>query len=146
MFNMNFWSAVTVIESSKQHLIKSKGNIVCISSICGNEIIPGAPITYSTAKASLNAYVKFSAKSLGKFGVRINAIAPGNIFFKNSVWDKKIKKNRKKIKKLIKENVSLNKFGSIKDVANLAGYLASPNNSFVTGSIWVLDGGQLKKI
>ena len=56
MFNQNFFSATNAIENCKKNLIKSRGSIICISSICGNELIKGAPITYSTAKAALNFY------------------------------------------------------------------------------------------
>ena len=88
MFKQNFFSASNIIENTKKHLIKSSGKIICISSICGNEIIKGAPITYSTAKAALNFYVKSLSHYLPK-NVSINLISPGNILFKNSVWRKK---------------------------------------------------------
>ena len=91
-FKRNLFSATNIIEAAKKYLIKSKGNIICISSICGIEYIVGAPITYSVAKSALNSYVKMNSKILGAYGVRINAIAPGNILFKGSTWDKKIKK------------------------------------------------------
>ena len=53
MFKQNFFTASNVIESSKKYLEKTNGKIICISSICGNELVKGAPITYSTAKAAL---------------------------------------------------------------------------------------------
>ena len=45
VFAVNFFSATNLIEASLDFLEKSKGSIVCISSICGTEIIPGAPVT-----------------------------------------------------------------------------------------------------
>lgn len=145
-FEKNFFSATNVIEESKKHLVKSKGVIICISSICGLEYVEGAPTTYSVAKAALNSYVKMTSKVLGKQGVRINAIAPGNIMFKDSVWHKKIKKNKEKTKQFIKSNVPLNKLGNPKNVADVALFLSSDLSNFVTGSVWIVDGGQINRI
>lgn len=145
-FRKNFFSATNIIEASKKHLIKSKGNIVCISSICGIEYIVGAPVTYSVAKSALNSYVKINSKILGQKGIRINAIAPGNIFFKGSVWEKKIKKNKKKVMNNLSLNVALKKFGNPKNIADICLFLASKKSHFVTGSIWTADGGQLKEL
>ena len=141
----NFFSATNIIEASKKHLIKSKGNIICISSICGSEYIEGAPITYSVAKSALNSYVKMSSKILGKKNVRINAISPGNIFFKGSDWEKKLKKNKKIITKNINSNVTLKKFGNPKSIADICLFLASEKSNFTTGSVWIADGGQVKQ-
>ena len=57
-FSVNLWSATNVIDIGKKYLEKSKGVILCISSICGIEVIKGAPITYSVSKAALHAYVR----------------------------------------------------------------------------------------
>lgn len=58
MLHINFFSTTNIIEKFKYEIAKTKGSIVCISSICGQEVISGAPITYSVAKAALNSYVK----------------------------------------------------------------------------------------
>ena len=142
MFSVNFYSAVNVIEEAKDYLFKSKGVIICISSICGSNYIKGAPITYSTSKAALNSYIKLSAKLFGKFGVRINGIAPGNIIFEGSVWDKKIKEDSSKVKNFLNEDVPLGRLGKPYEIAKLACYLASEVSSFATGDIWKIDGGQ----
>jgi len=143
MFLINFFSATNAIEKSKEFLIKSKGSIICISSICGLEVIENAPITYSVAKSALNMYVKSISKHLGKYDVRINAIALGNIFFNESTWDKKLKEDESKVNKMLHKTVPLKKFGKLEDVSNLTLFLASSISSFATGSIWTLDGGQL---
>jgi len=145
MFNQNFFTATNAIEAAKKKIIQSKGSIICISSICGNELIKGAPITYSTAKAALNFYVKSLSHYLSYLGVKINIISPGNILFSGSVWDKKMKKNKNKTKSLIKQNVPLNKFGTTEDVTELVSYLVSNKSKFITGSNFVVDGGQTIK-
>ena len=142
MFELNFFSAINIIDHLKSRLMKSSGSIICISSICGNKVIEGAPLTYSCAKAALNAYVKCSANSFGAKGIRINAISPGNIIFEGSSWEKKIKQNKKLTDDLLNKRVALSRFGKPEEIANLACFLASPKAEFVTGSIWDIDGGQ----
>lgn len=144
MFHANFLSTTNIIEKFKIDLVKSKGSIVCISSICGVQVIDGAPITYSVAKAALNSYVKSIAKVFGKLNVRINAIAPGNILFEGSVWETKLKSNRSKVIENLANNVPLNKFGKPEDIASLTKWLLSEEASFVTGSIFLSDGGQTR--
>lgn len=144
MLEVNLQSATNVIEASKNELSKTKGSILCISSIAGITFLGGAPIPYSVSKSALNTYVKCSSRPLGEKNIRINAIAPGNIMFEGSVWEKKQKKNPTLVKKLLKNDVSLHRFGTPKDIANLAVFLVSPKSSFITGSIYVVDGGQIR--
>ena len=144
IFNLNFFSTVNIISNLKSLLQKTNGNIVCVSSICGLEYIEGAPASYSSSKAALNAYAKFISFELAKYRVRVNIISPGNILFKNSTWDNKIKKNKKKTFKIIRKNVALNKFGDREDISNFVAYICSDSAKFVTGSNFVIDGGQTK--
>ena len=144
--NQNFYSSINAIKTFEKKLIKSKGIIICISSICGMEFIKGAPITYSVSKAALNAFVRFYSKYLGPKGVRLNAIAPGNILFKGSSWEKKINQNKKKVFRQINQEVSLKKFGSAEDISNLVNYLIKEETQFINGSIIVADGGQIRGI
>ena len=118
-FDINFWSTVNIINSSKKILIKSNSSIICISSICGLENIKGAPIPYSVAKSALNSFVVNQSKFLGNFKVRINAIAPGNIMFNGSTWSKKMKKSPSNTKKYINKNVALKILGKTSDISNM---------------------------
>ncbi len=78
---------------------------------------------------------------LGSQGVRVNIIAPGNILFKGSTWEKKIKKDKKNVKKIISDTVPLKRFGSRNDVAELVSYLISGKANYLNGSIITVDGG-----
>ena len=102
VFLNNFFSTTNVVEAFKNLLIKSKGTIICISSIAGMEVI-GSSLTYLTAKASLNAYVKGISKYFGKKRVRINTIAPGNVMFDGSVWEKQKKHNPALVKNVLSQ-------------------------------------------
>lgn len=143
VFNKNLFSTTNMVEAATKELAKSHGSIVCISSISGIEVT-GAPVTYSASKAALNAYVKGIARSLAQQGIRINAIAPGNVLFEGSVWEKKLSENPTFVQNLLKNEVALNRFGSPEEIANFVTFLASPLATFATGTMFVLDGGQLR--
>ncbi len=144
VMNVNFQSTTNIIQIFKEDLIKSKGTIICISSICGVETILGAPVTYSVSKSALNAYVNSISRPFGKNGVRINAITPGNILFEGSTWSDKIKSNPSSVNKMLEEEVPLGRLGNPQDISSLVCFLASPLSSFITGSIFNVDGGQLR--
>lgn len=141
---LNLWSTIHMVEAARGALAVTRGSVVCISSICGLEVIAGAPVTYSVAKAALHAYVRGIARPLGAEGVRINAIAPGNILFEGSVWEKKLAADPKGTQLMLDSQVALARLGTPRDIGHLAAYLASPRSNFATGAVWTLDGGQVR--
>lgn len=143
VFALNLWSTTNTIEAAHEALAASRGVIICISSICGLEVVPGAPITYSAAKAALHAYVRGIARPFGKQGIRINAITPGNILFDGSVWSRKLVEDTDAVQAMLEHDVALARLGTPREVAELVAYLASPRSCFATGGIWTLDGGQV---
>ena len=142
----NFFSTTNLIDCSKAILKKDVSKILCISSICGVEYIDGATIGYSIAKSALNFYIKLISKEWAKKNITINGIVPGNIIFKDSTWDLKIKKNPKKTKMYIKKNVPINAFGSPNDIFEACKMISENSSKFVTGSLFKLDGGQTKSL
>jgi 3-oxoacyl-[acyl-carrier protein] reductase len=143
VFALNLWSTTNTVEAARAALAASSGVIVCVSSICGLEVVPGAPVTYSAAKAALHAYVRGIARPFGKMGVRINAVAPGNILSDGSVWSRKLVEDAGAVQNMLGRDVALARLGTPRDVAELVVYLASPRTDFATGGVWTLDGGQV---
>jgi len=139
-WNTNFTSAETLARESIQGLIKSNGSLVFISSIAGLESI-GAPTDYSIAKSAIIALSKNLARKLAP-NVRVNCIAPGNVFFPGGSWDERIKKDPDRIQNLIETAVPMKRFGTPEEIANAVLFLASEKASFVTGACLVVDGGQ----
>ena len=143
VFATNLWSTTNTVEAAREALSSSQGVIVCVSSICGIEVVPVAPITYSAAKAALHAYVRGIARPLGQQRIRINAIAPGNILFDDSVWARKLKEDSSAVQCMLERDVALSRLGTPNDIAELVAYLVSSKAKFVTGAVWTLDGGQV---
>lgn len=143
VFAANLWSTTNTVEAARATLAASRGVVVCVSSICGLEVVPGAPVTYSAAKAALHAYVRGMARPLGLQGVRINAVAPGNILFEGSVWERKMATDAGAVQQMLDRDVPLGRLGTPHDVAELVAFLASNRSGFATGGVWQLDGGQV---
>jgi len=144
VFALNLWSTTSSVEAAREALAVRRGAIVCVSSICGLEVIAGAPVTYSAAKAALHAYVRGIARPLGRENIRINAVVPGNILFDGSTWSRKLADNAEVVQTMLQNEVALGRLGTAEDVASLVTYLASPIAGFATGGIWTLDGGQVR--
>jgi len=144
VFEINLWSTTNMVEAAREALSLSQGVVICISSICGLEVVPGAPVTYSAAKAALHAYVRGIAEPLGEQGIRINAIAAGNVIFEDSVWSRKMTEDAIAVRQMLDRDVALGRLGDPQEIANLATYLASPLSGFATGGVWKLDGGQTR--
>ena len=136
----NFESALYTARTFLPILKESKGVILFISSITAMEAF-GAPVDYSTAKTAVAALAKNMARKLAK-EVRVNVLAPGNVYFKGGAWDDKIKQNKEKVQKTIKSTVPMERFGTPEEMADAAIFLCSDRAKFITGSILVVDGGQ----
>lgn len=142
VFAQNLWSTTNTVEASRDALRQSKGSVICISSICGLRVVAGAPTTYSVAKAALHAYVAGAARPLAADGVRIAAVALGNIQFPGSVWEARALQDPAAVNSMLRAEVPLARFGQLDEVANFVAYMASPECSFATGSVWAFAGGQ----
>ncbi len=111
------------------------GKIINITSINGLRGKFGQT-NYSAAKSGVHGLTKAAAKDLGKFGVNVNAVAPGFILTEmgESMPDE--------FKKIAIEESALKRAGLPEDVANLVVFLASDAAKHITGEIIKVDGGQ----
>jgi 3-oxoacyl-[acyl-carrier protein] reductase len=136
----NFESALQTTRTFLPFLRESKGVLLFISSITAMEAF-GAPVDYSTAKTAVVGLSKNMARKLAK-EVRVNVLAPGNIYFKGGTWDEKLKTDKKNVEKLIKNTVPMNRFGTPEEVADAALFICSERAKFITGSVLKVDGGE----
>ncbi|QTD57269.1 SDR family NAD(P)-dependent oxidoreductase [Parasphingorhabdus cellanae] len=144
-FNQNLDSAYMLSRAVLQRLEKrGEGSLLLISSIAGMAAL-GTPLTYGTAKAAMNHLAKELAGIMGSKGIRINALAPGNVIFPGGDWERRKNGERGDAWiRWIKREVALQRFGTPDEIGSAAAYMISPLASFMTGAIVPVDGGQSK--
>lgn len=122
-----------------------RGSIINIGSIEGLASNPGHP-AYSASKAGIHGFTAAVAVDHGRDGVRCNAIAPGWI---NSELSEDYLESMEDTARVRRELMAMHpagRLGEPRDVGNLAVWLASDESSFVTGQVYVIDGGRTKKL
>ncbi len=112
------------------------GKIINLASVAGLRPSPGMGV-YSVSKAGVIMLTQVLATELGQANIQVNAIAPGVIKtrFSRVLWQ------TPQIADPILGALPLGRFGEPEDVAGLALYLASPASDYVTGGVFVVDGG-----
>jgi NAD(P)-dependent dehydrogenase (short-subunit alcohol dehydrogenase family) len=115
---------------------QGSGKIINMASIAGVRPSPGMGI-YGISKAAIIMLTKTLAMELGPANIQVNAIAPGVIKtrFSQLLWQ------TPQFAELILAQMPLGRFGEPQDVAGLALYLASPASDYVTGGVFLVDGG-----
>lgn len=123
------------------HLVKSKGNIVNVSSVAGLRSFPGI-VAYCTSKAALDQFTRCVALELAGKGVRVNAVNPGvietGIHLRSGVSEEDYAAYLVKCK----DTHALGRTGTTQEVANTIIFLASDAASNITGSTIPVDGGR----
>lgn len=141
---VNLYGGIFLVQAAMDHLVKQgEGCIIFISSIAGCEAL-SAPLPYSAAKAALINVAKNLSRMAGPHGIRVNAVAPGNVLFPGGSWEKKLNENREFFEDYIRREVPLQRFGRAEEIADAVVFLASTRASFLTGACVVVDGGQAR--
>jgi len=129
------WSAVPLIENS------GGGSIIHISSISGLTQSQRTP-PYGAVKAAINHYTMTQALDLAPKSIRVNAIAPGSIYFEGGLWHQ-AQTNNPELYENILSGIPSGRYGTPEEVASVAVFLASEPGQWVTGQTIAVDGGQM---
>lgn len=132
VFEVNFFATVALARGLVEELAASRGSIVNVTSIAGGRVHPFAGAAYATSKAALAALTREMAADFGPRGVRVNAIAPGEI-------DTAILSPG--TQELVTE-IPLRRLGRPEEVARTIYYLCTDESSYVTGAEIHINGGQ----
>lgn len=132
VFQVNFFAPVMLGRGLSEELEQARGSIVNVSSIAGSRVHPFAGAAYATSKAALAALTREMAADFGPFGVRVNAISPGEI-------DTAILSPG--TEKLI-EDIPMRRLGQPEEVAKAIYFLCTDQSSYVTGAEIHINGGQ----
>jgi NAD(P)-dependent dehydrogenase (short-subunit alcohol dehydrogenase family) len=143
--NGHFILTQEVVKEMKKNSLysanSSRGSIINMSSMTGLHVGENGVTDYAMTKGALHSFTLSLATELGKYGIRVNSIAPGSILTPINFRDYKNSKRRK----MIEKRTSLNRWGFPTDVANVAIFLASDLSSYVTGENILVDGGMTNK-
>lgn len=137
ILNVNLKTIFKLSQIFSKKMIKNriKGNIINISSQLGHT---GAynRSAYCMTKFGLEGLTKSMALDLGKYGIRVNTVAPTKTIVNQ---DERIK--TKKRLNLIKKKIPLNKFSTTKQIADIVYFLTTKSAESITGTSIVSDGG-----
>ena len=140
--NINVYSAYLMTTYFLPKMLeKKKGNIIIVSSAASS--VKGCPnrFIYGTTKAALNGFVKAIAADFIKEGIRCNAILPGTV--QTPSWEERVKKadDPKQAKIDFINRQAMGRLAQPDEIASLGVYLASDESSFITGNLYLIDGG-----
>lgn len=124
-------------------MIQSRGSVVSVSSIAAYGGTVGQA-AYAASKGAVNAFTRNASIDLGRFGVRVNAVAPGPV--DGGMWDVAFASgvDREQVMHSMKHLIPLEgRWASEQDIADAVAWLASDKASCVTGQVLRVDGGML---
>lgn len=139
-FNLDARAVVDLTSKALPLLLESKGSIINLSSIGATH--PGPNLSmYSGAKAAVEAFTKVWGVELAQDGVRVNAIAPGAT--ESSIWDVPglTEEESRAHRKGIEDGIPVKRMANPSEIAAVAAFLASDQASYITSSVYKVDGG-----
>lgn len=132
VFELNLFAPLALARGFAVPLRKGRGSVVNITSIAGHQIHPFAGSAYSTSKAALSALTREMAVEFAEFGVRVNAVAPGEI---------ETAMIGEEYESLI-PRIPMHRMGTPAEVASAVYRLCTDDFGYVTGTEIFVTGGQ----
>src|SRR6201987_3084853 len=132
VFQLNFFTPLMLARGLAAPVARAKGTIVNVTSIAAHAVHPFAGSAYSTSKAALSALTREMAVEFAELGVRVNAVAPGEIETA-MLWPETA---------VLLPRIPLNRLGVPSDVAGTIFFLCNDDAAYVSGSEIFVTGGQ----
>lgn len=133
VLNVNLISTALLARALLPELERGQGSIVNVTSIAGSRVHPFAGVAYAASKAALAALTREMAHEFGRFHVRANAIAPGEI--RTSILSPGTDE-------LVADEVPMKRLGDPREVAATILFLCSEASSYINGAEIHISGGQ----
>ncbi len=133
VFQVNFMAPVMLARGLAAELEAGQGSIVNVTSIVGSQVHPFAGTAYATSKAALASLTREMAADFGPLGIRVNAIAPGEI--KTAILSPDTEEK-------LAPKLPLRRLGTPEEVAKVIYFLCTEQSSYVTGAELHINGGQ----
>src|ERR1700740_174933 len=132
VFRVNFFAPIMLARGLVNELKAARGSVVNVTSIAGSRVHPFAGTAYATSKAALAALTREMAADFGPLGIRVNAIAPGEI--DTAILSPGTEQ--------IIPHHPLHRLGTPDEVAKIIYVLCTDTSSYVTGAEIHINGGQ----
>jgi len=132
VFQVNFFAPIMLARGLADELQNTQGAVVNVTSIAGSHVHPFAGSAYATSKAALASLTREMAADFGPRGIRVNAIAPGEI--DTAILSPGTDK--------IVEQIPLRRLGTPDEVAKIIYVLCTEMSSYVNGAEIHINGGQ----
>ena len=132
VFQVNFYAPILLARGLINELKATRGAVVNVTSIAGGRVHPFAGAAYATSKAALQGLTREMASDFGPYGIRVNAISPGEI--DTAILSPGTEK--------IVETLPLRRLGTPEEVAKAIYFLCTEASSYVTGAELHINGGQ----
>lgn len=142
---VNLRSSVYLTHLAAPHIIKTKGNIINISSVCALIVLSKSSVSYHTAKAALDHFTRSVAAELAPSGVRVNVVNPGPV---KSDFARNCGLNEEQLvvaAENITKRTALGRRSEPIEIADLILFLASDKAKAITGASFLADNGLLIK-
>jgi len=133
VFRVNFFAPIMLARGLFEELSTSQGTVVNVTSIAGVRVHPFAGTAYATSKAALASLTREMAADFGPHGIRVNAIAPGEI--KTSILSPDTEEQ-------LVPDIPMRRLGTPEEVAKTIYFLCSEQSSYVNGAEIHINGGQ----
>lgn len=132
VFHVNFFAPVVLARSLRDELAAAKGAVVNVTSIAGARVHPYAGAAYATSKAALAALTREMAHDFGPLGVRVNAIAPGEI--RTAILSPGTED--------LADRLPMRRLGEPHEVAETVYFLCTEGSSYISGTEIEINGAQ----